>query len=67
MNTDLRNLTLQTHGGLSWSDIKRQFADWRHNIHSRTELESLDDWSLHDIGIARGTTDLERCKPFWMG
>jgi len=29
MNTDLRNLTIQTHSGLSWSDIKRQLTDWR--------------------------------------
>ena len=67
MNTDLRSLTVQTHSGLSWSDIKRQFADWRHNIHSRVELESLDDRTLQDIGLTRGTTDFEAAKPFWMG
>jgi uncharacterized protein YjiS (DUF1127 family) len=67
MNTDQRNLTIQTHSGLSWSDIKQQFVDWRHNIHSRTELESLDDRCLQDTGICRGTTNFEACKPFWMG
>ena len=35
-NWDLRNLTVQTHSGLRWSDIKRQLTDWRH-------LEGLDD------------------------
>ena len=59
INWDLRNLTVQTHGGLRWSDIKRQLADWRH-------LEGLDDRSFQDIGISRGTTDLEAAKPFWM-
>ena len=59
INWDLRNLTVQTHGGLRWSDIKRQLADWRH-------LGGLDDRSLQDIGISRGTTDLEAAKPFWM-
>ena len=59
INRDLRNLTVQTHSGLRWSDIKRQLADWRH-------LEGLDDRSLQDIGISRGTTDLEAAKPFWM-
>jgi uncharacterized protein YjiS (DUF1127 family) len=60
INWDLRNLTVQTHSGLRWSDIKRQLMDWRH-------LEGLDDRSLEDIGISRGTTDLEAAKqPFWM-
>lgn len=66
INWDLRNLTVQTHSGLRWSDIKRQFTDWQHNIRSCSELESLDDRCLQDIGISRGTTDLEAAKPFWM-
>jgi uncharacterized protein YjiS (DUF1127 family) len=66
INWDLRNLTVQTHSGLRWSDIKRQFTDWQHNVRSRSELESLDDRCLQDIGISRGTTDLEAANPFWM-
>lgn len=56
MNWDPRNLPVQTHCGLCWSDIKRQLADWRH-------LEGLDDWCLQDIGISRGTANLEAAKP----
>jgi uncharacterized protein YjiS (DUF1127 family) len=56
---DLRNLTVQTHSGLRWSDIKRQLTDWRH-------LEGLDDRSLEDIGISRGTANFESAKSFWM-
>jgi len=59
INSDLRNLTVQTHSGLRWSDIKRQLMDWRH-------LEGLDDRSLQDIGIPRGTRDLEAARPFWV-
>ena len=51
-NWDLRNLTVQTHSGLRWSDIKRQLTDWRH-------LEGMDDRCLEDIGISRGTVDPE--------
>jgi uncharacterized protein YjiS (DUF1127 family) len=40
--------------------------DWRHNIQSRIELESLDDRSLQDIGLTRCTADFEAAKPFWM-
>ena len=29
INWDLRNLIVQTHSGLRWSDIKRQLTDWR--------------------------------------
>jgi len=63
----LKDLTVQTHSGLRWIDIKQQLADWRHNVRSRNELESLDDRCLQDIGISRGTTAFEACKPFWMG
>ena len=48
INWDLRNLTVQTHSGLRWADIRRQLTDWRH-------LEGLDDRCLEDIGISRRT------------
>jgi uncharacterized protein YjiS (DUF1127 family) len=57
MNWDLRNLTVRTHSGLRWSDIKRQLMDWR-------QFEGLDDRCLQDIGISDGTADLEAAKPF---
>jgi hypothetical protein len=49
INWDLRNLTVQTHSGLRWTDIKRQLSGWRH-------LEGLDDRGLEDIGISCGTS-----------
>ena len=55
INWDLRNLTVQTHSGLRWSDIKRQLTDWRH-------LEGLDDRCLQDIGVSRSTADFEAAK-----
>ena len=58
INWDLRNLTVQTHSGLRWSDIKRQLTDWRH-------LEGLDDRSLEDIGISRGASDAKAVKSMW--
>jgi uncharacterized protein YjiS (DUF1127 family) len=58
INWDLRNLTVQTHSGLRWSDIKRQLTGWRH-------LEGLDDRGLEDIGISRGTADVEAAKSMW--
>jgi uncharacterized protein YjiS (DUF1127 family) len=58
INWDLRNLTVQTHSGLRWSDIKRQLTDWRH-------LEGLDDRSLEDIGISRGDEGGKASKSMW--
>ena len=58
INWDVRNLTVQTHSGLRWSDVKRQLADWR-------QLEGLDDRCLQDIGISRDTANREAAKPFW--
>ena len=58
INWDLRNLTVQTHSGLRWTDIKRQLTGWRH-------LEGLDDRCLQDIGIQRATANLEAASPFW--
>ena len=46
-NLYLRNLTVQTHSGLRWADIKRQLTGWR-------RLEGLDDRALEDIGISSG-------------
>jgi uncharacterized protein YjiS (DUF1127 family) len=66
VNWDLRYLTVQTHSGLRWSDIKRQLTDRHHSIRLRSELESLDDRCLQDIGISRSTTNLEAARPFWM-
>jgi len=65
-NWNLRNLTVQTHSGLRWSDVDQRLKDWWHGIVSRSELESLDDRCLQDIGILRGTMNLEAVKPFWM-
>jgi len=54
INWDLRNLTVQTHSGLCWSDIKRQLTDWRH-------FEGLDDRCLQDIGL--DSADFEPLEP----
>jgi hypothetical protein len=53
INWDLRNLTVRTHSGLRWADIKRQLTGWRH-------LEGLDDRGLEDIGIPCGAQSAPR-------
>jgi uncharacterized protein YjiS (DUF1127 family) len=51
---------------LSLSHVKQGFANWSRRARSRKELMNLSDRCLHDIGIARHSSGLKSCKPFWM-
>jgi len=41
-------------------------ACWSRRARSRKELMNLSDRGLNDIGIARHSSGLKSCKPFWM-
>ena len=41
-------------------------ATWLNNVTRRNELTNLSDRILQDIGLSRGYTSVEACKPFWM-
>ena len=51
---------------LSLSHVKQGFANWSRRARSRKELMNLSDRGLSDIGIARHSSGLKSCKPFWM-
>jgi uncharacterized protein YjiS (DUF1127 family) len=51
---------------LSWSHMKQGLANWSRRARSRKELMNLSDRCLNDIGIARQSSGLRACKPFWM-
>ena len=51
---------------LSLSHVKQGFANWSRRARSRKELMNLSDRCLDDIGIARHSSGLKACKPFWM-
>jgi len=46
--------------------VKQGFANWSRRARSRKELMNLSDRCLNDIGIARHSSGLKSCKPFWM-
>jgi uncharacterized protein YjiS (DUF1127 family) len=48
------------------SHVKEGFANWTRRARSRKELMNLSDRCLSDIGIARHSSGLKSCKPFWM-
>ncbi len=49
-----------------WSQVKRCFTEWRLRARSRSELITLNDWILRDIGVSRFDAKSEASKPFWM-
>ena len=51
---------------LSFRHVKQGFANWSRRARSRKELMNLSDRCLNDIGIARHSSGLKACKPFWM-
>jgi uncharacterized protein YjiS (DUF1127 family) len=51
---------------LTLSHVKQGFANLSRRARSRKELMNLDDRCLNDIGIARHSSGLKACKPFWM-
>ena len=51
---------------LSFSQVRQGLANWSRRARSRKELMNLSDRCLNDIGIARQSSGLKSCKPFWM-
>jgi uncharacterized protein YjiS (DUF1127 family) len=49
-----------------WSRARISFGEWRRRSRSRRELMGLDEITLADVGLTRGTADMEATKPFWM-
>jgi len=41
------------------------FRLWRRRRRTRRELATLDDRTLHDIGLTRGDAEFLINKPFW--
>jgi len=58
--------TARASGVLPLGHVKQGFANWSRCARSRKELMNLSDRCLNDIGIARHSSGLKSCKPFWM-
>jgi uncharacterized protein YjiS (DUF1127 family) len=66
MNTLSLGLTVHPTQGFCWGDVKRRLKMWWQYSRSRSELESLSDMCLQDIGISRCSAEFEAARPFWM-
>ena len=49
-----------------WRRVRHGFAAWRVSANARTELSSLTDRTLRDIGLSRGFERLRPAQPFWL-
>lgn len=66
MTTLTLDFAVHPHHGLRWSDARHRLTMWWQYSCSRSELESLSDKCLQDIGISRCEAEFEAAKPFWM-
>jgi uncharacterized protein YjiS (DUF1127 family) len=58
--------TARTFRFSCWSEVKRCFAEWHLRARSRSELITLNDLILRDIGVSHFDAKSEASKPFWM-
>jgi uncharacterized protein YjiS (DUF1127 family) len=49
-----------------WRRVRRGFAAWQVGANECTELSSLTDRTLRDIGLSRGFERLRPARPFWI-
>ncbi|HSR72010.1 MAG TPA: DUF1127 domain-containing protein [Kiloniellales bacterium] len=45
--------------------VSRTLLDWQERASQRTQLASLDDHLLKDIGLSRADVERESALPFW--
>jgi uncharacterized protein YjiS (DUF1127 family) len=62
-------MTITTDNGYFHSSnrigINHVLADWWQQLHSRHDLDNLDDFILRDIGLSRGEPRCGVSKQFW--
>jgi len=49
-----------------WRRVTRGFAAWQVGANARTEISSLTDRNLRDIGLWRGFERMRPAQPFWL-
>jgi len=51
--------------GLPWGQLNNVLGEWWQQLHSRNELETLDDSMLRDIGLSRPKLGFYLSKHIW--
>ena len=49
-----------------WRRVRRGFAAWQISANGCTEVDSLTDATLRDIGLSRDFERLRPARPFWI-
>jgi uncharacterized protein YjiS (DUF1127 family) len=53
MSTSASGASSRAHGPSHWGQLNHVLGEWWQHLRSRSELESLDDSMLRDIGLSR--------------
>ena len=49
-----------------WGQVNQVLGEWWQHLRSRSELESLDDSMLRDIGLSRGEAGFKASTHIWI-
>ena len=55
----------RAHGPSHWGQLNHVLGEWWQHLRSRSELESLDDAMLRDIGLSRREVGFDVSKHIW--
>ena len=65
MSTSTSAASSRAHGPSHWGQLNHVLGEWWQHLRSRSELESLDDSMLRDIGLSRREVGFDVSKHIW--
>jgi uncharacterized protein YjiS (DUF1127 family) len=65
MSTSASAASSRAHGPSYWGQLNHVLGEWWQHLRSRSELESLDDSMLRDIGLSRREVGFDVSKHIW--
>jgi uncharacterized protein YjiS (DUF1127 family) len=65
MSTSASAASSREHGPSHWGQLNHVLGEWWQNFRLRSELESLDDTMLRDIGLSRREVGFDVSKHIW--
>jgi uncharacterized protein YjiS (DUF1127 family) len=61
----LNTIAVHAHRG-RWAHVRQTVLEWRRRARSRTELMTVGERTLRDMGVSHASACFEASKPFWI-